>query len=49
MNTVGLFAGRGDVVLAMGIAFILGMLTGFYVTTKWYQIKTWWNTRKGKQ
>jgi hypothetical protein len=29
MNTVGLFAGRGDVVLAMGLAFVIGAFIGW--------------------
>lgn len=31
MNTVGLFAGRGDVVLAMVLAFALGGIAGWHV------------------
>lgn len=31
MNTVGLFAGRGDVILAMGLAFIVGVFIGWKV------------------
>jgi hypothetical protein len=29
MNAVGIFAGRGDVVLAMGLALLIGMWVGW--------------------
>lgn len=29
MNAVGIFAGRGDVILAMGLALIVGMWLGW--------------------
>lgn len=29
MTAVGLFAGRGDVILAMGMALVLGVLLGY--------------------
>jgi hypothetical protein len=29
MNTVGLFAGRGDVILAMGLALLVGGFLGW--------------------
>lgn len=29
MNTLGLFAGRGDVVLAMGLACLVGVYIGY--------------------
>ncbi len=39
MNAVGIFAGRGDVVLAMGLAFILGWVVCLqYVRIKSYLI-----------
>jgi hypothetical protein len=31
MNTVGIFAGRGDVILAMGISFLVGIWAGYYL------------------
>ena len=31
MNTVGIFAGRGDVVLAMGMAMLTGGIIGWYI------------------
>lgn len=31
MNAVGLFAGRGDIILAMGLAFIVGAFIGWKV------------------
>jgi hypothetical protein len=29
MNTVGIFAGRGDVILAMGLSFGIGLYAGW--------------------
>lgn len=29
MNTVGIFAGRGDVLVAMGLALVVGVYLGF--------------------
>lgn len=29
MNTVGIFAGRGDVILAMGMSLLLGIYIGY--------------------
>ena len=29
MNTIGLFAGRGDVILAMGLALLVGAWVGW--------------------
>lgn len=31
MNAVGIFAGRGDVILAMGMALVLGVWIGWQV------------------
>lgn len=31
MNTVGIFAGRGDVILAMGFASLFGIFVGYYL------------------
>lgn len=30
MNVVGLFAGRGDVILAMGLAGLIGIFVGWH-------------------
>ena len=35
MNTVGLFAGRGDVVLAMAVCLLLGVIAGWYLHRGW--------------
>lgn len=29
MNTVGIFAGRGDVIIAMGLSVVMGMMIGW--------------------
>ena len=31
MSAVGIFAGRGDVVLAMGMAVVLGIAAGYQI------------------
>ncbi len=41
MNTVGVFAGRGDVVLAMGAALILGVWVGYHVRGWIESFKEW--------
>lgn len=38
MNAVGIFAGRGDVIVAMGLAFVLGAWISWWVRStiaKW--------------
>lgn len=42
MNAVGIFAGRGDVVLAMGAACVLGVIIGWQM----HRFKVWVTTRK---
>lgn len=40
MNTIGVFAGRGDVILAMGLAFLVGLLLAWWIrgiATSWTQ------------
>lgn len=37
MNAVGIFAGRGDVILAMGMALILGVWIGYQA----HRLVTW--------
>lgn len=41
MNTVGVFAGRGDVILAMGLALLIGMWVGWHANrfVSWLQAK----------
>lgn len=38
MNTVGLFAGRGDVLMAMGLAFVLGFIAAWWIRGLWYRV-----------
>jgi len=40
MTAVGLFAGRGDVVLAMGLAVLVGVWVGWRACSLWQRIKT---------
>lgn len=35
MSTVGIFAGRGDVILAMGLALIVGLWVGWQLRGLW--------------
>jgi hypothetical protein len=44
--TMGIFAGRGDVVLAMGLALIVGMWLGWYLKAKQVQLSAWWADKK---
>lgn len=39
MNTVGIFAGRGDVILAMGMALLFGTWLGWKARVIWEKIK----------
>jgi hypothetical protein len=39
MTAVGMFAGRGDVVLAMGVTFVLGLWVGYQVSKLIYKRK----------
>ena len=39
MNTVGLFAGRGDVILAMLLAFVLGGLVGWHIRRAYVAVR----------
>lgn len=38
MNTIGIFAGRGDVLVAMALAFILGFILAWKVRGWWANI-----------
>lgn len=38
MSTVGIFAGRGDVILAMGLALILGLWVGWHLRGLWVRV-----------
>lgn len=39
MTAVGLFAGRGDVILAMGLAVLVGMWAGWQLHKLWTRIR----------
>lgn len=39
MTAVGLFAGRGDVVLAMGLALLVGCWVGWQARCLWERFK----------
>lgn len=47
-DTVGIFAGRGDVILAMGMALILGVRIGWKLRAGMYGISQWRSKRKEK-
>lgn len=42
MSTVGIFAGRGDVLVAMGLALVIGIWAGWQMrrTIEWVRSKT---------
>lgn len=39
MTAVGLFAGRGDVILAMGLALLVGAWVGWQLRGLWLRIQ----------
>jgi hypothetical protein len=39
MSTVGIFAGRGDVILSMGLALIFGVWVGWQARGLWDRLK----------
>ncbi|MFY7913572.1 MAG: hypothetical protein ACOVPA_02785 [Rubrivivax sp.] len=39
MSTVGIFAGRGDVILAMGLALLVGAWAGWQLRGLWFRIR----------
>lgn len=39
MSTVGIFAGRGDVILAMGLALLVGGWAGWQLRGLWMRIR----------
>ncbi len=41
MNTIGIFAGRGDVILAMGLSLLVGVWIGWQMKRlhHWFQTK----------
>lgn len=39
MTAVGLFAGRGDVVLAMGLALLVGAWAGWQLRGLWFRVR----------
>lgn len=48
MNTVGVFSGRGDVVLAMLFAVVVGGLIGWY-TRGGKELVSQWLAKRGKR
>lgn len=42
MTAVGMFAGRGDVVLAMLVSIVLGVIIGWQLK----KLQVWWRDRK---
>lgn len=42
MSTVGIFAGRGDVLVAMGLALVIGVWVGWKV----HQLINWIKSKK---
>lgn len=42
MNTVGVFAGRGDVIVAMALAFLIGAWAGWQIR----KLVDWANSKK---
>jgi hypothetical protein len=47
MQTVGLFAGRGDVVLAMVLALVLGGIIGWKLKALQVSLAKRFSTKKG--
>jgi hypothetical protein len=47
VTAVGMFAGRGDVVLAMGVALILGLILGWKAHGLWISARARLAARKG--
>ena len=45
MNTVGIFAGRGDVILAMGMALLFGTALGWYARGLKERFTNWRKTK----
>lgn len=39
MTAVGLFAGRGDVILAMGLALLVGCWIGWRLRGAWMRVR----------
>lgn len=48
LNTIGLFAGRGDVILSMVIAFGGGIFLGFKLNDFVDYVKMKWNSKFNK-
>jgi hypothetical protein len=49
MATIGIFSGRGDVVLAMAIAFVLGLIIGYKFGGFVHRIKSKFHAAKSKE
>jgi hypothetical protein len=46
VNTVGVFAGRGDVILGMGMALLFGTFIGWQLHVWYMKAKDWKLWRK---
>jgi hypothetical protein len=46
MTAVGIFAGRGDVILAMGLALIVGIWVGWQLKAMQAKLQKWRESRK---
>lgn len=48
MNTVGVFAGRGDVILAMALSFGMGVVVCWYVRSAIDKLVARWKAWRNK-
>ena len=46
MTAVGMFAGRGDVVLGYLVCGLAGILLGWFLCSQVHRLKAWWAQRK---
>ena len=42
---IGIFAGRGDVIIAIGFALLFGNMMGWWLRGKRDQLRVWWLSR----
>lgn len=45
MSTVGIFAGRGDVIIAMALSAGIGLYVGWWLRGKGYQLVGWFERK----
>jgi hypothetical protein len=43
---VGVFAGRGDVIISMGLACAAGVFAGWWLRAQWGRLQAWRQSRK---